>query len=158
MAISGLLRHATVRGFGRPEHRGSAKGQQGVSITATDGTSLPQEALDGLIEVEAEACAIRPAVRLLLALVPVLAGCATTSTPGQVQEAGPGTYKVAIGHTVRAGYDKEYEAVSLAGQYCHAKGQKLVVVPTHDNDVVTFRCESSSEPVTSPPSTPPPSN
>jgi hypothetical protein len=103
----------------------------------------------------------RLTVLLLLALVPVLAGCATTSTtqPGQVQEVGPGTYKVGIGHTVRVGYEKEYEAISVAGQYCHAKGQKLVVVPTHDDtNAVTFRCESSSEPVTSPPSMPPPSN
>ena len=94
---------------------------------------------------------------LLLALVPVLAGCATTSTtkPGEVQEAGPGTFKVGIAHTVRVGNDKEYEAVSLAGQYCHAKGQKLVIVPSHDNNVVTFRCESSSEPITSPSPTPP---
>ena len=94
---------------------------------------------------------------LLLALVPVLPGCATTSTtqPGQVQEAGPGTYKVGIAHTVYVGHDKEYEAVCVAGQYCHAKGQKLVVVPTHDKDAVTFRCESTSEPVTSPSPTPP---
>src|SRR5262249_24920175 len=86
--------------------------------------------------------------RLLLAFLPALAGCATTSTTeaGQVQEVEPGKYKVGIAHTVRIGNEKEYEAVSLAGQYCHAKGQKLVIVPTKDNNSVTFWREFSSEP------------
>ena len=90
-------------------------------------------------------------VRLLLALVPGLAGCATASTtePRQVQEVGPGTYKVAIGHTVRVGYEKEYEAISLAGQYCHAKGKKLVVVPAADKNAVTFRCGEKIDAATS---------
>ena len=99
--------------------------------------------------------------RLLLAFLPALAGCATTSTtePGQVQEVGPGTYKVGIGHTVRVGNDKEYEAISLAGQYCHAKGQKLVVVPAEDKNAVTFQCgekiqvPDTATPVTQEPAT-----
>jgi hypothetical protein len=92
-----------------------------------------------------------PTARLLLALLPALAGCATTSSTaiGEVQEVAPGTYKIGVGHTVRIGHKMEDEAVSKAGEYCHAKGQKLVIVPTDSksNDV-TFRCEFTSEPVT----------
>jgi hypothetical protein len=91
-----------------------------------------------------------PAPRLLLlAFLPVLAGCTATSKTdvGDLQEVAPGTYKVGVSHTVRIGHEMEYDAVTKAGQYCHAKGQKLVIIPTKDSDV-TFRCESTSEPVT----------
>jgi len=30
------------------------------------------------------------------------------------------------------GHEMEDDAVSKAGQYCHAKGQKLVIVPTKE--------------------------
>ena len=92
-----------------------------------------------------------PTARLLLALLPALAGCATTSSTdiGEVQEVAPGTYKIGVGHTVQIGHKMEDEAVSKAGQYCHAKGQKLVIVPTDSKDSnVTFRCKFTSEPVT----------
>jgi hypothetical protein len=88
---------------------------------------------------------------LSLFFVAVLAGCATTSsTPvGQVQEVEPGTYKVGIAHTVRSGHEMEDNAVSQAGQYCHAKGQKLVIVPSKESGVAVFRCgEMIQEPAT----------
>jgi hypothetical protein len=52
----------------------------------------------------------------------------------------------------------EDDAVSKAGQYCHAKGQKLVIVPTKDKDV-TFQCgekiqvPDTATPVTQEPAT-----
>src|SRR5262249_5767080 len=76
--------------------------------------------------------AVMASARILLALLPAVEGCATTSTSPdveQVQEVSPGTYKIGIAHTVRMGHDMENEAVSKAGQYCHAKGQKLIIVP-----------------------------
>jgi hypothetical protein len=98
---------------------------------------------------------------LILGFLPILIGCATASTSstvGQVQEVAPGTYKIGVGHTVRIGHDMEDDAVSKAGQYCHAKGQKLVIVPTKDKDV-TFQCgekiqaSDTATPVTKEPAT-----
>jgi hypothetical protein len=78
--------------------------------------------------------------RLLLALLPAFAGCATTSSDvGQVQEVAPGTSKIGVAHSVTIGHDAKDAAVRQAGQYCHAKGQKLVIVRTKERDV-TFRC------------------
>jgi hypothetical protein len=78
---------------------------------------------------------------LILGFLPVLAGCATaSSTVGQVQDVAPGTYKIGIPHTVRIGHEMEDNAVSQAGQYCHARGQKLEIVPTKESGVVVFRC------------------
>ena len=83
---------------------------------------------------------------LIVTFLPILVGCATSSsTVGQVQEVQPGIYKTGIGHTVRVGNEKEYEAISLAGQYCHAKGQKLVILPEHSDNDITFTCQSTSK-------------
>jgi hypothetical protein len=68
-----------------------------------------------------------------------------------MQEIAPGTYKIGVAHTVRIGDEMETEAVSQAGQYCHAIGQKLIIVPSKDRDV-TFRCgEMVQQPTTPPP-------
>jgi putative hemolysin len=90
-----------------------------------------------------------------LIAVAALVGCATTSsTPvGQVQEVGPGTYKIAFSHTsetVFTGHSSTYGVVDQAGQYCHAKGKKLLVVPSKESGVVVFRCEGEmdQQPVT----------
>ena len=81
------------------------------------------------------------------ALVLVLAGCATGNV-GQVKEVGSGTYKIgtgAAGNSVLiGGNDATNSAVEQAGQYCHAKGQKLVIVPTQGKDV-TFRCGDATK-------------
>jgi hypothetical protein len=80
--------------------------------------------------------------RMACSLVLLLAGCATGDA-GQVKEVGPGTYKIATGaggnSVLIGGHDATDAAVEQAGQYCHAKGQKLVVVPTQAKDV-TFHC------------------
>ena len=76
-----------------------------------------------------------------LALLPILPGCATSSV-GQVREVAPGTYKIGVArgaNSVVIGNEATNAAVSQAGQYCHAKGQKLVIVPDSGRDVV-FRC------------------
>ena len=76
-----------------------------------------------------------------LALLPILQGCATSSV-GQVREVTPGTYKIGVArgaNSVVIGNEATNAAVSQAGQYCHAKGQKLVIVPDAGRDVV-FRC------------------
>ena len=75
------------------------------------------------------------------ALLPILLGCATSSV-GQVREVAPGTYKIGVArgaNSVVIGNEATNAAVSQAGQYCHAKGQKLVIVPDPGRDVV-FRC------------------
>ena len=76
-----------------------------------------------------------------LTLLPILPGCATSSV-GQVREVAPGTYKIGVArgaNSVVIGNEATNAAVSQAGQYCHAKGQKLVIVPDPGRDVV-FRC------------------
>jgi hypothetical protein len=95
---------------------------------------------DVLLRAEDKIMRVMATARLLLALLPALAGCATTSSDvGQVREVAPGTYKIGVAHSVTIGHDEENEAVDQAGKYCHAKGQKLVIVPSKDRDV-TFRC------------------
>jgi hypothetical protein len=85
---------------------------------------------------------------LVLWLALVLAGCATRDA-GQVKEIEPGTYKIRVGATgnsvLIAGNDATIAAVEQAGQYCRAKGQKLVIVPTQGRDV-TFRCGDATKP------------
>ena len=82
---------------------------------------------------------------LVLAFVPALVACATTTTSdvGQVREVAPGTYKIGVARgassVVFGGTEATNAAVDRAGQYCRAKGQKIVIVPTQDRDV-TFRC------------------
>jgi hypothetical protein len=77
--------------------------------------------------------------------LPILVGCATTSTSEvvQVREVAPGTYKIGVtggaGSVVFGSHEAADAAVSQAGQYCHEKGQKLVIVPTTGREVV-FRC------------------
>jgi hypothetical protein len=80
----------------------------------------------------------------------VLAGCATaTSDVGQVKEVGPGTYKIGVAHfgnsVLVGGTNATSAAIEQAGQYCHAKGQKLLIVPSADKDV-TFRCGDTIKP------------
>jgi len=91
-------------------------------------------------------------VRITLGVVACLTtfatGCATSSV-GQVQEVGPGTYSVGVGHTF-GGVSQETkalnEAVDTAGEYCHSKGQKLLITPNPaSQNNVTFRCVSSGE-------------
>jgi hypothetical protein len=91
--------------------------------------------------------------RVLLILLATLAGCTTTSSNvGQVREVEPGTYKIGVAHvseSVFTGHESTYSAIDQAGQYCHAKGQKLVIVPSKESGVVVFRCgEMIQEPAT----------
>jgi hypothetical protein len=86
-----------------------------------------------------------------MACLSVLAGCSTSSSVGKVQDLGDGTYSVGIrnaslGDQVKASND----AVDAAGEYCHARGQKLQIVPGSD-DVVKFRCTGLAEPTLSKP-------
>jgi hypothetical protein len=76
-----------------------------------------------------------------------LAACAmANSDVGKVKEIEPGTYKIGVGaggnSVLIGGNDATNAAVDQAGQYCHAKGQKLVIVPQPGRDV-TFRCGDS---------------
>jgi hypothetical protein len=73
-----------------------------------------------------------------------LACCATSHSAPQVQEVGPGTYSIQIArgstHLISS-TDKNTidEAVDKAGEYCHAKGQKLSVTSAPGNSIV-FHC------------------
>ena len=91
---------------------------------------------------------IRPS--LIVPAILLLAGCATTTSDiGQVREVAPGTYKIGVsggaGSVVFGSHEAADAAVAQAGQYCHAKGQKLVIVPTTGRDVV-FRCGEKTTP------------
>ena len=80
-------------------------------------------------------------------IVLVLAGCTTTDV-GQVKEVAPGTYKIGVGaagnSVLVGGNDATNAAVEQAGQYCHAKGQKLIIVPTQGRDI-TFSCGDAAK-------------
>jgi hypothetical protein len=86
-----------------------------------------------------------------MACLSVLAGCSTSSNVGKVQDLGDGTYsvgvrKASLGDKIKASND----AVDAAGKYCHARGQKLQIVPG-SGDQVRFRCTGSAEPTLSKP-------
>jgi hypothetical protein len=90
-----------------------------------------------------------PSARSVVLMALALAGCATSGAPvGQVTEVTPGTYKVGVGaggnSVLIGGNDATNAAVEQAGQYCRARGQKLVIVPTAGRDV-TFRCGDSTQ-------------
>jgi hypothetical protein len=86
---------------------------------------------------------------LILPTIALLVGCATTTSDiGQVREVAAGTYKIGVsgaGSVVFRKHEATDAAVTQAGQYCHAKGQKLVIVPTTERDVV-FRCGEKTTP------------
>jgi hypothetical protein len=86
-----------------------------------------------------------------MACLGALVGCSTSSTVGKVQDLGDGTYSVGVrnaslGDRIKASND----AVDAAGAYCHARGQKLQIVPDSGNNV-RFRCTGSAEPTLSKP-------
>jgi hypothetical protein len=88
-------------------------------------------------------------VCITLWIVPILVGCATTSDLGQVKEVEPGTYKVGVARgsssVLFGGTEATTVAVDQAGQYCHSKGQKLIILPDPGKDV-TFRCGEKAVP------------
>ena len=77
------------------------------------------------------------------ACLTTLAGCAAT-TVGQVQELGAGTYSISYPRTYTTSDAAMRDAVGKAGDYCHAKGQALFVMPDTGNEV-RFRCVQSNE-------------
>ena len=87
---------------------------------------------------------VRIALGVAACLTTFATGCATTSV-GQVQEVGPGTYSidVSVSHHGLGGQSQEKKAldaaVDKAGEYCHSKGLKLSVIPGGGQSV-TFRC------------------
>jgi len=63
---------------------------------------------------------------------------------GQVQEAGEGTYSIGVGSSHGLGTSSQENkatdaAIDKAGQYCHAKREKLLVTSAIGN-VISFRC------------------
>jgi hypothetical protein len=84
----------------------------------------------------------RIAFGMAVGLIALATGCGT-STLGQVQEGELGTYSIHIDRTsgLTQGTAATNAAIDKAGAYCHAKGQKLVIVPNPSSlSVVTFRC------------------
>jgi hypothetical protein len=76
-----------------------------------------------------------------------LAGCAISSTSFDVQDLGDGTYSVPIRSAAVEGQDKVLtEAIRKAGEYCHARGQKLQNVPNSSRTEFHFRCVGAVEP------------
>jgi hypothetical protein len=82
-------------------------------------------------------------------IVPILVGCATTSDVGQVKEVSPGTYSIGVSRASSSvmfgGAEGSKEAVAQAGQFCHEKGQKLVILPNAGRDVA-FQCGEKIKP------------
>ena len=87
---------------------------------------------------------VRVTLGITACLAAFAAGCASSAQVGQVQEAGLGTYSIGV----RPGYglgasSQEHKAtdaaVDKAGQYCHAKGEKLLVTAAVGN-TINFRC------------------
>ncbi|MGZ5916232.1 MAG: hypothetical protein ACXWJ4_02740 [Methyloceanibacter sp.] len=77
----------------------------------------------------------------VVACLTTFAGCATNSV-GEVQEVGPGTYSIGVSrgsYVLSQGAEEMKEAVNKAGEYCHSKGQKLIITPNTGNNV-TFHC------------------
>src|SRR4051812_5942943 len=64
--------------------------------------------------------------------LPILVGCATTTSEvGQVKEVAPGTYRIGVaggGSVLFGSHEAANAAVDQAGQYCHSKGQKLIIL------------------------------
>ena len=87
-------------------------------------------------------CDVRIALGVAACLMALATGCATATAPGQVQETELGTYSIRIGRTtgIAQGNKATNDAIDKAGEYCHSKGQKLVVVPNPSQSLVTFRC------------------
>lgn len=91
-------------------------------------------------------CDARTALGVAACLVAFATGCATTA-PGQVQEGELGTYSIRINRTsgVALGTAAMNDAIDKAGEFCHAKGQKLAIVPNPaSQSVITFRCNPST--------------
>ena len=82
-------------------------------------------------------------------IVLVLAGCTASSDVGKVKEIEAGTYRIGVGaagnSVLIAGNEATNAAVEQAGQYCRAKGQKLIIVPSQGRDI-TFRCGDATKP------------
>jgi hypothetical protein len=92
---------------------------------------------------------VRVTLAVSACLAAFAAACASSGQVGQVQEAGPGTYSIVVrpSHGLGASTQETKAmdaAVDKAGQYCHAKGQKLLVTTAVGN-TITFRCLSDSE-------------
>ena len=91
--------------------------------------------------------------RFLLVFLLSLVGCATTPTldVAQVREVAPGTYALRVASnaslkkTLFQSNEGTDEAVSKAGEFCHAKGQKLIIVPGGGKDI-TFQCGAKITP------------
>jgi hypothetical protein len=87
---------------------------------------------------------------VLTVCLAALSGCATTgSSPNQVKELEPGVYSVGIGHSITQGHSEQDDAVEKAGAYCHAKGQKLAIMPGTSGEI-RFRCVPSTDIMPSP--------
>ena len=88
-------------------------------------------------------------IRLTLAIVAYLAtaatGCTSSGQPGEVKEVGQGTYSIGVARPLAGGISQGSEALKVtvdkAGEYCHSKGQKLLVTATVER-TITFRCVS----------------
>ena len=66
----------------------------------------------------------------------------------RVKEVSPGTYSVPVSRSssvMFGGTEGVSAAVSEAGQYCHSKGQKLVILPNKGNEL-TFQCGEKVKP------------
>ena len=91
---------------------------------------------------------IRLTVGIVAYLTTLGTGC-TSGPVGEVKEVGPGTYSIGVSRALGGGLLQGDEAlkatVDKAGEHCHAKGQKLVIVPTTGRDVV-FRCGEKTTP------------
>jgi hypothetical protein len=90
---------------------------------------------------------VRITLGVAVCLTTFVTGCLTSGGQvGQVQEVGPGTYSIGVSRVHGIGGMSQEKAaleaaVDKAGEYCHSKGQKLLIT-TATATVITFRCPS----------------
>jgi hypothetical protein len=75
-------------------------------------------------------------------------GCSLSSSSqqsAQVQDTGGGIYKIGVGRSVMQGHTELDAAVAKAGEFCHAKGLKLVQTRAVENNII-FRCGGAVNP------------
>ena len=74
---------------------------------------------------------VRLTLGLAACLTAFVTGCTSSDKVGEVQDVGGGSYNISMGSTglggLKQGNDASNAAVDKAGEYCHAKGQKLLV-------------------------------
>jgi len=91
---------------------------------------------------------VRAALAAMASFAAFAVGCASRGQIGQAQEAGQGAYSIGVSPSRGLGASSQDKkamdtVVDKAGQYCHAKGEKLLVTSAVGN-TINFQCLADS--------------